>query len=596
MGQQGDVRLTKITTPTPTPSGIPYKPSEFRCFAEALDYAATGATGVNFFSGRGELVETLPYTLLREQALDVAQKLLATGLVPGDRVAILAHSDGDFVRAFAGCQYAGLIPVPLPLPTAMGGRSGYITKTRRMIEAAKASAAVGPATLEDWLAEATEGLPLKFSGLLSKLPPLQNEVPLPAITGDGTAYLQFSSGSTRFPMGITITHKAFVANTSAIAKYGLEINANDRCVSWLPFYHDLGLVGFLLVPIMTQRTVDIIPTQEFARRPLNWLAIISTYGGTLSFGPTFAYDLCTRRVGRSKALETLDLSAWRAAGIGGDMVRPAVLSKFAETFAACGFKATALTPSYGMAEITLAVSFPPLGTGLIIDKLDLTQLEQTGDVVAANNDTARIRSFARCGRALPGHVVEVRDADGTPLPDKRVGRLFVRGPSIMTEYFDHPAESAAALTPDGWLNTGDLGYLCEGDIVITGRAKDLIIINGRNIWPQDIEWSLERDLGALRTGDVCAFSVDQDSNESVTILVQSRATTPEARQELRADVAEVLSGAHGIVCKIVLIPNNSLPFTTSGKLSRNQSRLMYLSGELAEVEDPAKKQPEQAEQ
>lgn len=571
------------TTPTPTNRGIPYNPVKFRSFSEALDYAAEGATGVNFFSGRGVLTESLTYATLREESLDVAQKLIAAGLRSGDRVGILAHSDGDFLRVFAGCQYAGLIPVPLPLPAAFGGRAGYVTQIRRMIESIGASAAFGPVFLCDWLAEATAGMPLQFSGNVADLPPLQDRIALPPIDMNGIAYLQFSSGSTRFPMGVAVTHNAFIANTTAIARHGMMIVPEDRCTTWLPFYHDLGLVGCLLTPIVTQMSIDIIPTQEFARRPINWLSLIGAHGGTLSFGPTFAYELCLRRVRTAPPPSDLDLSRWRAAGIGGDMVRPTLLRNFAEAFAPFGFDAGALTPSYGMAEATVAISFHTPGTGLISDKVDLDRLEDTGEVVAATDTARRVRSFVECGKVLPGHEIEVRDAMGNPLPDLRVGRFFLRGPSVMQGYFGRPEETAAVLSPDGWLDTGDLGYLKNGEIVITGRAKDLIIINGRNIRPQDIEWSVEREIEGLRTGDAAAFSLDEDEAERVVVLVQCRATGEEAREALRSKVEAVLSGTHGIPATVILIPHNSLPFTSSGKLSRSRARLMYLDGTLDDL-------------
>ena len=570
--------MTAITTPCPTDRGIPFNPVHFRSLCEALDYAAEGATGVSFFSGRGDLVEVLPYRVLREEARVVAQQLLAAKLRAGDRVAILAHSDGDFLRVFAACQYAGLIPVPMPLPAAFGGRAGYLGQIGRMIAAVGASAAFGPADLRGWLAEATAGMGLRFTGTVADLAPLQESVPLPATAGDGIAYLQFSSGSTRFPMGVAVTHDAFIANTAAIARSGVQIRPEDRCTTWLPFYHDLGLVGCLLTPLVTQMSIDVIPTQEFAKRPLNWLSVIGAHGGTLSFGPTFAYELCLRRLRTSAPPAGLDLSMWRMAGIGGDMVRPGIMGDFAKVFAPFGFHAGALSPSYGMAEVTVAVSFHTPGAGLVADRLDLDRLEDTGEAVPASAGARRIRSFAHCGKVLPGHVLEVRDPDGRVLPDLRVGRLFLRGPSLMQGYFGRPDETAAVLSPDGWLDTGDLGYLHDGEIVITGRAKDLIIVNGRNIWPQDIEWSVEREVEGLRTGDAAAFSVDDDQAERVVVLVQCRALDAQAREALRADVTAVLSGTHGLECHVELVPHNSLPFTSSGKLSRAGARKMYLEG------------------
>lgn len=586
LNEQGNSGLTKIATPTPTDRGIPFKASGFRSFPEALDYAAQGETGVNFFSGRGQIEEVLPYKDLRLQSLELAQQLIALGLAPGDRVAIIAESDGDFLRVFAACQYASLIPMPVPLPAAFRGRAGYVDQTRRMITAARAKAAFGPSAMQSLLLEATAGLGLNYTGTVADMPALQDKVALAALRTDGLAYLQFSSGSTRAPMGVAVTHDAFIANTAAISLSGMTIQAEDRCTTWLPFYHDLGLVGCLLTPIVTQMSIDIIPTRDFAKRPMTWLSTISAHGGTLSFGPTFGYELCVRRALRTKPADDLDLSKWRAAGIGGDMVRPSVLHNFSETFKEYGFRASSFSPSYGMAEAVVAISFHEPGKGLVVDTVDLDRLEGDGHVVAATKDTARARSFVRCGKVLPGHELEVRDGDGNVLPDMRVGCFFLRGPSMMEGYDGLPEETAAVLSDDGWLNTGDLGYLCDGEIAITGRAKDLIIVNGRNIWPQDLEWSVEREVELCRTGDVSAFSIQEDDEETIVVLVQCRAVEADARAALRTEVENVLSGSHGVSCKVVLVPHNSLPHTSSGKLSRTKSRLQYVDGIIAELPAP----------
>lgn len=578
--------MTKIATPTPTDRGIPFKAAGFKSFPEALDYAAQGNTGVNFFTGRGEIHEVLPYRDLRKQSLELAQQLIALGLAPGDRVAIIAESDGDFLRVFAACQYASLIPMPVPLPAAFRGRAGYVDQTRRMITAARAKAAFGPTEMQSMLVEATADLGLNFTGTVADVPPLQDTVKLADLRTDGLAYLQFSSGSTRAPMGVAVSHEAFIANTAAISLSGMTIRPEDRCTTWLPFYHDLGLVGCLLTPIVTQMSIDIIPTRDFAKRPMTWLSTISAHGGTLSFGPTFGYELCVRRAERTKPPADLDLSTWRAAGIGGDMVRPSVLESFAETFAEYGFDANAFSPSYGMAEAVVAISFHEPGIGLVADTVDLDRLEDDGHVVPATADTKRARTFVHCGKALPGHTLEVRDSDGNVLPDMRVGTFFLSGPSLMEGYDGRPEETAAVLSEDGWLNTGDLGYLSDGEIAITGRAKDLIIINGRNIWPQDLEWSVEREVAVCRTGDVAAFSLQKDNEEIIVLLVQCRLTDTAAREALRKEVENVLSGSHGVQCQVVLVPHNSLPHTSSGKLSRTKSRTQYLDGIIAELPAP----------
>lgn len=566
--------------PTPSFHALPSRLAEFATVAEAIAYAAQGETGLNFYSGKGELTEALPYAQLYTQALDLARRMLAKGLVKGERVAIIAESDGDFMRAFAACQFAGLVPAPLPLPAAFGGKDAYIDHIRRMIQGAEASAALSPANLEEWLRAAADGLGLKVVGTLAQFADVDGSgVTLPTVTPDDLCYLQFSSGSTRFPLGVAVTQRALMANAHAITAHGLGITAKDRCISWLPLYHDMGLVGFLLTPLVCQVSIDYLPTREFARRPLLWLQIISRNGGTLSYSPSFGYELAARRA-ETASTEGLDLSSWRGAGIGGDMVRPRVMRKFAEMFAPRGFRAQAFVPSYGMAEASLALSFAPLDTGVVTDLVDLDRLENDAVAVAPNADSVRTREFVLNGPVLPLHELEIRDPDGAVLPEKRVGRVFTRGPSLMQGYFNRPEETEAVLSADGWLDTGDLGYLCNGQIVITGRAKDLILVNGRNIWPQDLEWSAEHAVPSLRSGDVVAFSVDSDAGEVVTVLVQCRPTQAEARAALAAEVTGVLRSAHGLEVKVVLVPTHSLPQTSSGKLSRTKAKQMYLAGEF----------------
>ncbi|HEV2678435.1 MAG TPA: fatty acyl-AMP ligase [Aliidongia sp.] len=573
-----------MTEPTPSHHpGLTKRLADFDCIAEALDYAAQGPTGLNFYSGKGILIEALSYRLLREQAIDLARRMLGAGLEPGDRVGLIAESDGDFVRAFFACQYAGLVPAPMPLPAAFGGRDGYIAHLRRMIESAQVAAAFAPAVLEAWLGEAVSGIDLKITGTLAVLDdvvPLAGD--LPAQDTDGLSYLQFSSGSTRFPLGIAVTQRAFMANARGMGRDGLAIVDGDRGVSWLPFYHDMGLVGFLLTPMTCQMTVDFIPTRDFARRPLLWLHLISRNRGTVSFSPSFGYELCVRR-SESGSTEGIDLSSWRSAGIGGDMIRPNVLARFAERFGPRGFSAGAFMPSYGMAEATLALSFTPPGRGAGHDIVDVAVLEAKHQAVPAPGSDMRTRTFVVCGYILPNHDIEVRDETGGLLPERWVGRIFVRGPSLMVGYFGAPEETARAKTPDGWLDTGDLGYLVDGQIVITGRAKDLIIVNGRNLWPQDLEWAAEAEISILRSGDVAVFSVDGEADEEVVVLVQCRTPDPISRNALATEIANVFRGRHGLESKIVLVPPHSLPQTSSGKLSRSRARTMYLAGAFPRI-------------
>jgi fatty-acyl-CoA synthase len=329
-------------------------------------------------------------------------------------------------------------------------------------------------------------------------------------------------------------------------------------------------------------TVDLLPTGAFVRRPLMWLDLISRNRATISYSPTFGYELCARRGDGTR--EGLDLSAWRIAGCGGDMVRPGPLLGFAERYAAAGFSDKAFVASYGMAEATLALTMAPTGQGLRFDTIDVDRMERDGVVKAASG--ARSRAFVRCGPVLPAHDLEVRDEAGALVPEGHVGKVFVRGPSLMRGYFGEPEASARVLGADGWLDTGDLGYLVDGEIVPTGRAKDLILLNGRNVWPQDLEWSAESEIEKLRSGDVAAFSVDRDEGEQLVVLVQARSSDPVARQALTEDVAALLRARHGVEALVELVGAHALPQTSSGKLSRSKARALFLAGAFKQ-EEPA---------
>ncbi len=565
-----------MISPAPTAQDRVVRHADFPTLVAALDFAATGETGVTLYGGRGECLRALSYADLRREALALAGRLLSAGLTPGDRVGLAAETDADFIRAFFACQYAGLVPAPMPLPAPLGGREAYVEQIARMLGAAKASAVFGPAAYGDWLREAGDragGVAVGPS--LDDLPEAV-DVALPTVGPDDLCYVQFSSGSTRHPAGVMVTHRSLMANAVAITRDGLKVAAGDRAVSWLPLYHDMGLIGFLLAPLACQMSVDLLPTSAFVRRPFLWLELMSRNGGSVSYSPTFGYELCARRA-ETGATAAFDLSRWRVAGVGGDMVRARPLTEFAGRFAGSGFDAGAYVASYGMAEATLAVTMAPLGRGLEVETLDLADLEGAGEIGRGAED-GRSRGFVRCGPALPDHRIEVRDADGKALPDGRVGRVFISGPSLMRGYFDQAEETARVLSSDGWLETGDLGLMVGGEIVPTGRAKDLILINGRNIWPQDLEWTVEAELDKVRSGDVAAFHVTEGDEERVVALVQSRAGDPVAREALVADVAALLRARHGIEASVRLVGSHDLPKTTSGKLSRTRARALFLAG------------------
>jgi fatty-acyl-CoA synthase len=554
----------------------------FPTVPQMLDYAAEGETGATFYNARGELLSTLSWRDMRERAHVTARKLIGAGFARGERILITADTWPGFFDAFFGAQYAGLLPVPVSIPVGIGGKEAYLDQLRRQLAASGAVAAVGIDDLAGFLADAAKDFPaVRLHGgmqVIERLP--EKPVDLRPLGPADLCYIQFSSGSTRHPHGVQVTQAALTANLVGITgPAGLDIVAGDRTVSWLPLYHDMGLIGFLMAPLATQMSIDYLTPRDFARRPMQWLNLIARNRATISYSPSFGYDLAIRR-GAMQVPADLDLSCWRHAGIGGDMVRPDVLDRFAAAFESQGFKRTAFIPSYGMAEVCLAITFSPGGAGMRTDSVDRVALAEAHRAVPASDprDEHRARRFVLCGRVLPGHRLEVRDATGKVLADRLVGRIFVSGPSIMPGYFDEADATREVLSADGWLDTGDLGYTLDGDIVVTGRAKDLIIVNGRNVWPQDIEWAIE-SRRVVKSGDSAAFSIDTSAGERVVVAVLARVSGDEARMALARDVAGAVREAMAVDCDVVLVaPSQGLPTTSSGKLSRARTKANYLAG------------------
>jgi fatty-acyl-CoA synthase len=562
---------------TETENNLPLRAADFPNLAAALDYAALGRTGSNFYTSRGELYAVLSYAELRNQARELAQRLRGLSPARGARVAIVADTHPDFLRFFFACQYAGLVPVPLPIPHNPGIHKSYVVQIRAMMQGCQASLAVAPADYADLLLEAAEDLGLTFVGTpedYDSLPEQTGE--LHPTQADELAYLQYTSGSTRFPRGVMITQRAVLSNLSGIITEGMDVRTTDRCVSWLPFYHDMGLVGMVLAPLASQLTVDYLGTREFAMRPRQWLALMSRNKATISFSPPFGFELCNRRLREGEA-ETFDLGTWRVAGVGAETIRPRVLREFARTLAPSGFDPKAFLACYGMAECSLAVSFAPLGAGLAVDRVDADHLalhhhaRPAGDVSGE-----RCSEFVNCGVPLSEFEVDIRDTLGHVLPERHIGVIHVRAPSVMSGYFNEPEITAQTLSADGWLDTGDIGYRVADNILITGRKKDLIIINGRNIWPQDLEQLAEQQPD-VRPGDALAFAIpDTDGTDIAVMVVQYREKDAAKRAELIQRLRGVIHAEVGVDCHIELAPLHTLPRTSSGKLSRSKARQNYI--------------------
>lgn len=573
--------------PTPTENNLPMRAADFPNLAAALDYAAQGQTGVNFYNSRGQLYAGLTYTELRGQALQLAQRLRGLNTERGARLVIIADTDPDFLRFFFACQYAGLVPVPLPIPLNPGGHKAYVKHIRAMVKSCQASLAMAPAGYSGLLDEAVDGLGLAVVGspeAFDALPEQEGE--LQPMQTDELAYLQYTSGSTRFPRGVMITQREVLSNLSGIIIEGMDMRRTDRCVSWLPFYHDLGLVGLVLVPMASQVTVDYLGTREFAMRPKQWLTLMSRNKATISISPPFGYELCNRRL-REGEVEQYDLSAWRVAGVAAEPIRPQVLYDFAEVLAQSGFDSKAFLAGYGMAECSLAVSFAPLDQGLSVDRVDAGQLalSECAQLVGQDAPVERVSEFVNCGVPLSTFEVEVRDAAGKELPERHIGVIYVRAPSVMSGYFNEPEITAQTLSPDGWLNTGDIGYLTATGLFITGRKKDLIIINGRNIWPQDLEQIAEQQP-EFRPGDALAFVVPGiDGADRVVMVAQSREKDAERLAELGKRLQGLILTEIGVDCHIELVPLHTLPRTSSGKLSRSKARLNYIESQGSDRND-----------
>ena len=568
-------------TPTPSSDTLERRFSDFETLGEALDYAARGVRGLNFHDMRGELARPYPFSEMRTDALDVAYRLISHGVKKEDRIAIIAETGPEFAALFFGCVYAGAWPVPLPLPTSFGGKESYIDQIMVQLNSSDPSILFFPPELSEMAGEAAKRCNVEGIDWAEFNDRIALKTDLPQATTDEICYLQYSSGSTRFPHGVAVTHRSLLSNLASHS-HGMELEDADRCISWLPWYHDMGLVGCFLSLIANQVSGDYLRTEDFARRPLAWLDLITrNEGTTISYSPTFGYDICARRISsQSPVSDRFDLSRWRLAGNGADMIRPDVMQNFVNAFADAGFKASAFLPSYGLAEATLAVTIMPPGEGI---RVELVEEERLSGRPRDLSRPARYRAIVNCGKPVRDMTVEIRGENGKRLKDHQIGKVWCQGQSVMHSYFRDPEATAECLV-DGWLDTGDMGYMVDGYLFIVGRAKDMIIINGKNHWPQDIEWAVEQ-LPGFNHGDIAAFSIEMDNGEETpAVLVHCRVSDPDKRIALRDQIRDKVRSITGMNCVVELVPPKSLPRTSSGKLSRAKAKKLYLSGEIEPIQ------------
>ncbi len=564
-----------------------------RTLVEALhNLARHHDRGFTFVAADGS-ERFVSFQTIHAEALRRGAHLVARGLKKGDRVALVIPDPDEFVLSFVGCVMAGLVPVPMYPQLSFKNVESYHDTVSHIANASGARLLLTTPTTKPFV-EPVKARAEKLEAIVT-VDELAGPAPSPldvTVTPDDLAFLQFTSGSTSRPKGVMVTHGNLAANAQVIMVDGLEtIEATDKGVSWLPLFHDMGLIGFVISPLFCNIQVVFMPTASFVRTPRMWLDVIHKHRGTITYAPNFAYALVAKRV-KEKDVAGLDLSCIKIAGCGAEPIQSKTLRDFAAKLAPAGFDPKAFLPSYGMAEATLAVTFVKRSAGMSTDTIDPAAL-QKGEAKPklASDEGGTTQELVACGRWMPHHEVAIVDDDGKRLGDRQVGQILTRGPSISKGYFQEPELTAAAFKegPDGatWLYTGDLGYIADGSLYICGRLKDIIIIRGRNFYPQDIEWAVS-ELPGVRRGNVVAFAVSVDTEgrpvsdgtgeEQLVICAEAfQSDAAGLTEQITTRVAAEMSLT---VHKVVLVPQGSLPRTSSGKPQRRKTRQMFLDGTL----------------
>jgi fatty-acyl-CoA synthase len=496
-------------------------------------------------------------------------QLAARGLRKGDRLALVIPDGDEFVLSFLGALFAGVVPVPIYPQLTFKNIEGYHETVAHIARASGAAMLLTTAATRTYVEPVLPRVDALRS--IATVDDLAGDAgPLPAaasVTPDDLAFLQFTSGSTSRPKGVMVTHRNLAANAEAFMIEGLARDSSvDKGVSWLPLFHDMGLIGFVVGPLFTNIPCVFLQTASFVRAPRLWLDKIHEHRGTLTYAPNFAYALVAKRV-KDRDVEGLDLSCLRIAGCGAEPIQARALRDFAARLAPAGFDPRAFLPSYGMAEATLAITFMPRREGV------------RTDVNAAGKE------LVDCGRPFQGHELAIVDEAGQRLGDRQVGQIVARGPSITKGYFQEPeltAQTYRALPGDAegedpWLFTGDLGYRVGDRLFVCGRLKDIIIVRGRNYYPSDIEWAVS-ELPGVRRGNVVAFGVEVEGEEQLVVACEGAASDAAAIREATATCVAEQFGL--TVHEMVVVPLASLPRTSSGKPQRRKTRQMYLDGTL----------------
>ncbi|WP_019972896.1 fatty acyl-AMP ligase [Mycobacterium sp. 141] len=534
--------------------------------------AAAARTDLSlFFVNTREEDQEVTKAQIHERALSISADLMKRGVRKGDRVALVLPTCPEFVESFFGILCAGAIPVPLYPPVRLGKMDEYHQKTTAMLQSADVALVVTDERIRRFLGVPVEAAAPRLGCVIASDLGGEDSDQVD-VAPDDIALIQFSSGTTHDPKPVALTHRNLLSNLASIdSRLQEEGTVNPVGVSWLPLYHDMGLIGNLLSAFYVEGALVLLPPELFVATPAAWLRAISRYRGTYSAAPNFAFNLCVNRI-KDEELDGVDLSSWSVCFNGAESVVAAVQRRFAERFAPWGFDPSALTPCYGMAEASLALTFKPSKTQFRTYGVEGDTLAYSGRVVPGRKELVSV------GQPLAGVEIEIRDELSQTLDPDKVGSIFVRGPSVMVGYFGRPDLTDQALH-DGWLETGDLGFVHDGELFVCGRAKDTVIIRGANHAPQDFEAALD-GLPGVRTG--CAVAVGfvpaGEEEEALALLVE---TTSDAPASLASDVSKRVWERTGILAAHVeLLAPGTLPRTSSGKLRRRESRNQWLAGTL----------------
>jgi 1-acyl-sn-glycerol-3-phosphate acyltransferase len=569
-----------VVSPVATaPGGL--APVAASTLTDALDWHAGATperTHIRILDESGS-PDDVTYVALHHEAAAVAAALLARDVLPGDTVAVMLPTSRAYFVTFAGVLLAGAVPVPVYPPARPSQLADHLRRHSGILANARAVLLVTvpeAVRLGHLLRSNVESLrqvvvPESLTGATEGALPRPRSVDL--------ALVQYTSGSTGQPKGVALTHENLLANIRTMGQ-AAAVSGTDTFVSWLPLYHDMGLIGAWLSCLYFGVPLVVMAPQVFLTRPSRWLRAIHANRGTISAGPNFAYELCLAKIDDAE-LEGFDLSSWRLAFNGAEPVSPATIERFTERFAPFGLRRDAITPVYGLAESAVGLAFPPLGRGPLVDRVDRGTFVRSGRADPAKPGQRDALRFVSCGQPLPGHEIRVVDATGRELSDRREGRIEFRGPSATAGYFRN-ADATRSLFHDDWLDTGDLGYIVEAELYVTGRVKDVIIRAGRNLHPVELEEAVG-DLAGVRKGCIAVFaSADPDGGtERLVVMAETRATGDEATAALRSEIVSTTVDLLGVAPDdVVLAPPRTVPKTSSGKIRRAASRQIYETGRI----------------